>query len=222
ASNKQWLSVVGVVGDVKRQGVEAETEPCYFTPHLQPPAGRHLHSGWNLVVRTASDPMSLAAAVQREVWAVDKDQPVTNIQTLEQVISDSIAPHRFRTLLLGLFAVVALVLATVGIYGVMAYAVTQRTHEIGIRMALGASARRVVQSVLGETLRLVGIGIVIGLGAALAATRLVKSLLFGLQPHDPLTIGLAVVVILAVAAVAGYLPARRASCVDPLVALRRE
>jgi putative ABC transport system permease protein len=108
------------------------------------------------------------------------------------------------------------------LYGVMAYDVARRTHEIGIRMALGASARRVMRLVLGETLRLVGIGVVIGLGAALAATRWVKSLLFGLQPHDPLTIGLAVFVLLAVAAIAGYLPARRASRVDPMIALRHD
>jgi len=222
ASNKQWLSVVGVVGDVKRQGLEAETEPGYFTPHLQPPAGRHLHSGWNLVVRTASDPMSLAAAVQREVWAVDKDQPVTNIQTLEQVISDSIAPLRFRTLLLGLFAVVALVLATVGIYGVMAYAVTQRTHEIGIRMALGAQQRDVLKLVIGQGMRLALIGIALGLLAASALTRLVKSLLFGVSATDPVTFVIVATLLAGAALLACWLPARRATKVDPMIALRCE
>ena len=222
ASNKQWLSVVGVVGDVKRQGLEAETEPGYFTPHLQPPAGRHLHSGWNLVVRTASDPMSLAAAVQREVWAVDKDQPVTNIQTLEQVISDSIAPHRFRTLLLGLFAVVALVLATVGIYGVMAYAVMQRTHEIGIRMALGAQLRDVLKLVIGQGMRLALIGIALGLLAASALTRLVKSLLFGVSATDPVTFVIVATLLAGMALLACWLPARRATKVDPMIALRCE
>src|SRR5215510_8683390 len=222
ASNKQWLSVVGVVGDVKRQGLEAETEPGYFTPHLQPPAGRHLHSGWNLVVRTASDPMSLAAAVQREVWAVDKDQPVTNIQTLEQVISDSIAPLRFRTLLLGLFAVVALVLATVGIYGVMAYAVTQRTHEIGIRMALGAQQRDVLKLVIGQGMRLALIGIALGLLAASALTRLVKSLLFGVSATDPVTFVIVATLLAGMALLACWLPARRATKVDPMIALRCE
>ena len=222
ASNKQWLSVVGVVGDVKRQGLEAETEPGYFTPHLQPPAGRHLHSGWNLVVRTASDPMSLAAAVQREVWAVDKDQPVTNIQTLEQVISDSIAPLRFRTLLLGLFAVVALVLATVGIYGVMAYAVMQRTHEIGIRMALGAQQRDVLKLVIGQGMRLALIGIALGLLAASALTRLVKSLLFGVSATDPVTFVIVATLLAGMALLACWLPARRATKVDPMIALRCE
>jgi len=222
ASNKQWLSVVGVVGDVKRQGLEAETEPGYFTPHLQPPAGRHLHSGWNLVVRTASDPMSLAAAVQREVWAVDKDQPVTNIQTLEQVISDSIAPLRFRTLLLGLFAVVALVLATVGIYGVMAYAVMQRTHEIGIRMALGAQLRDVLKLVIGQGMRLALIGIALGLLAASALTRLVKSLLFGVSATDPVTFVIVATLLAGMALLACWLPARRATKVDPMIALRCE
>jgi len=222
ASNKQWLSVVGVVGDVKRQGLEAETEPGYFTPHLQPPAGRHLHSGWNLVVRTASDPMSLAAAVQREVWAVDKDQPVTNIQTLEQVISDSIAPLRFRTLLLGLFAVVALVLATVGIYGVMAYAVMQRTREIGIRMALGAQLRDVLKLVIGQGMRLALIGIALGLLAASALTRLVKSLLFGVSATDPVTFVIVATLLAGMALLACWLPARRATKVDPMIALRCE
>jgi len=147
---------------------------------------------------------------------------VTNIQTLEQVISDSIAPLRFRTLLLGLFAVVALVLATVGIYGVMAYAVMQRTHEIGIRMALGAQLRDVLKLVIGQGMRLALIGIALGLLAASALTRLVKSLLFGVSATDPVTFVIVATLLAGMALLACWLPARRATKVDPMIALRRE
>jgi ABC-type antimicrobial peptide transport system permease subunit len=164
----------------------------------------------------------IAAAIQREARALDPAMPMFQAETLAAQVDASLVQERLVATLSSVFSLLALLLACIGLYGVMAYDVARRTHEIGIRMALGASARRVVQLVLGETLRLVGIGVVVGLGVALAATRLVKSLLFGLQPHDPLTIGVAVFVLLAVAAVAGYLPARRASRVDPMMALRHD
>jgi ABC-type antimicrobial peptide transport system permease subunit len=175
-----------------------------------------------LLVRTAGDPAALAAALQREARVLDPVMPMFQAETLSAQLDASLAQERLVATLSSVFGALALLLACIGLYGVMAYDVARRTHEIGVRMALGASARRVVQMMLGETLRLVGVGVVIGLGVALAATRWVKSLLFGLQPHDPLTIGLAVLGLLIVAALAGYLPARRAARVDPLVALRHD
>jgi ABC-type antimicrobial peptide transport system permease subunit len=148
--------------------------------------------------------------------------PMFTAETLDAQLDASLAQERLVAMLSSVFGLLALALACIGLYGVMAYDVARRTREIGIRMALGASAQRVKHMALGETLRLAGIGIVIGLVAALAATRWVKSLLFGLQPHDPPTIGLAVLILLTVAAIAGYFPARRASRVDPIVALRHD
>jgi len=148
--------------------------------------------------------------------------PMFEVETLAAQLDASLIQERLVATLSSVFSLLALLLACIGLYGVMAFDVTSRTREIGVRMALGASAQRVVWMTLGETLRLVGTGVVIGLCASLAATRWVKSLLFGLQPHDPLTIGLAVLVLLAVAAVAGLLPARRAARVDPMVALRHD
>jgi ABC-type antimicrobial peptide transport system permease subunit len=175
-----------------------------------------------LVARTAGESATLAAAVQREARALDPAMPIFTAETLAAQLDVSLTQERLVAALSSVFGLLSLVLVCIGLYGVMAYDVARRTHEIGIRMALGASARQIAQMALGETLRLVVIGLVVGLGAALAATRWVKSLLFGLQPHDPLTIGLAVLLLLAVAAVAGYLPARRASRVDPMVALRHD
>jgi ABC-type antimicrobial peptide transport system permease subunit len=160
--------------------------------------------------------------MQREARALDPAMPMFTAETLNAQLDASLAQERLVAMLSSLFGLLALALACIGLYGVMAYDVARRTREIGVRMALGASARRVAQLVLRETMWLVGIGVVIGLGAALAATRWVNSLLYGLQPHDPLTIGLAVLTLLIVAAIAGYLPARRASRVDPMVALRHD
>jgi ABC-type antimicrobial peptide transport system permease subunit len=175
-----------------------------------------------LVVRMASDTAPIAAAIQREARALDPAMPRFEVETIAAQLDASVSQERLVATLSSVFGLLALVLVCIGLYGVLAYDVARRTHEIGIRMALGANARQVVRLVLGETLWLVGIGIVIGLGATWAAMRWVASLLFGLQPHDPLTIGLAALVLLAVAAVAGYLPTRRAARVDPLVALKYE
>ena len=164
----------------------------------------------------------MAASVRRTVWGIDKDQPVSNISTMEDVLSESLARQRFSMLLLGIFAAVALVLAAGGIYGVMSYSVAQRTHEIGIRMALGAQASDVLKLAIGGGLKLVTIGIVIGLVAAYVLTRVMSSLLFGVTATDPLTfIGVSVSLVI-VALMACFVPARRATKVDPLIALRYE
>lgn len=214
---RPWLTIVGVVGDVKHSGLGAATRPEMYVPYLQEPAG-----AMTLVMRADSNPMSLAAAVRREVMSVDLDQPVYNIRTMEQVLSDSVSQRRFSMLLLGLFSVVALVLAAVGLYAVISYSVNQRTHEIGICMALGAKARDVLKLVVRQGMVLAFVGVVIGLGAALGLSRFISSLLFGVSATDPLTFVVISLLLTVVALLACYLPARRATKVDPMVALRCE
>jgi putative ABC transport system permease protein len=175
-----------------------------------------------LVIRTQSDPTSLAAAVRREVQAIDPDQPVAAIKTMQQWMETSVAAPRYRTTLLGLFAVVALVLASTGIYGVMSYSVTQRTHEIGVRMALGARRLDVLKLVVRQGMGLVVIGVALGLVGAFALTRVMASLLFGVTAKDPVTFVAVAALLALIAFIACYIPARRATKVDPLVALRYE
>jgi predicted permease len=210
--------IIGVVKDAKYISLREESRPMYYLPFAQADTRGQM----TLVVRTAGDNAPLAAAIQREARALDPQMPRFEVETLAAQLDVSLTQDRLIARLSSLFGLLALVLVCIGLYGVMAYDVARRTYEIGIRMALGASAHRVVQMVLSETLWLVVIGIVIGLGAALMAMQWVKSLLFGLPPHDPLTMGLAVLVLLVVAAVAGYVPARRAARVDPMVALRHD
>jgi predicted permease len=217
--NGSKLEIIGVVKDAKYTSLREPSRPMFYLPFAQAQTGR---GQMTLVVRTTGDHAPFAAAIQHEARALDPAMPMFGVETLAAQVDASLVQERLVATLSSVFGLLALLLACIGLYGVMAYDVARRTHEIGIRMALGARERRVVRLVLGETLWLVGIGMIIGLGAALAATRWVKSLLFGLQPHDPLTIGLAVFVLLAVAAFAGYLPARRASRVDPMVALRHD
>jgi len=217
--DRPWLTVVGVVGNVRTQWPWPDFFQEFYLPYTQYPwdlAPR------NLVVRTSMNPTSLAAAVEREVAALDKDQPVSDVRTLEDVVAVAVGPQRFAMLLLGAFAALALLLASIGIYGVMAYAVAQRTHEIGIRMALGARRGNVLGMVVGEALVLALAGAGIGLAGALGLTRLLSSLLYNVKPSDPLTLALASLVLLGVSAFASYIPARRATRVDPIVALRYE
>jgi ABC-type antimicrobial peptide transport system permease subunit len=173
-----------------------------------------------LCVRTAGDAGALVAAIRHEVRSLDPNLPVFNVKTFAEHIDESISRERMIAMLASFFSLFALPLAMLGLYGVMAFTVTRRAREIGVRMALGAQKRNILLLVLRETLLLVSIGIAIGLPVALAATRLTKGMLFGLTPNDPWTITLAAIVMLAVAALAGYLPARRATKVDPMTALR--
>jgi len=209
--------VVGIVGDVKHGGLDGQTEPEAYWPYLQYP-----WPFFTLVVRTASHPEGIAAAVQNEIWAVDKDIPITGISTLKQQVSASITPQRLSTFLFGTFGAAALVLATVGLYGVIAYSVSQRTHEIGIRVALGAQTSDVVKLVLHQGLRLALIGVVIGLVAAFALSRFISSLLYNVSATDPVTFSCVSLVLVGAALLASYIPARRAASIDPMVALRYE
>ena len=175
-----------------------------------------------LALRTDADPLSLTAALREQVHALDKEQSVANIQTLNQVVNESLAQPRLNTLLLGAFAALALLLAAIGIYGVLSYSVAQRTHEIGIRMALGADRRDVLRLMVGHGLFLTLMGVTAGLAAAFGLTRLMTGLLFAVRPTDPATFVAVSIVLTAVALLASYLPAREAVKVDPLVALRYE
>jgi ABC-type antimicrobial peptide transport system permease subunit len=206
------------VKDVRQFELDAAPKPQMYLSYMQ--AG--FFEPEDLVVSTEVEPLGMAATVRRTVWEVDKDQPVSNIKTMEDIRSESIARQRFSMLLLGIFAVVALVLAAVGIYGVMSYSVAQRTREIGIRMALGAQKSDVLKLAVGGGLKLVLIGVVIGLVAAFILTRVMSSLLFGVSATDPATYITISLVLIGVAVLASYIPARRATKVDPLVALRAE
>jgi ABC-type antimicrobial peptide transport system permease subunit len=183
---------------------------------------QHPFSSLTILARTSAPPASLAAPIRAIVHDLDHEIPVFSVQTMEERISASVGPQRFYATLIGVFAAVALLLAAVGLYGVIAYAVSQRTHELGIRVALGATSQRISTMVIREGLALTAIGVAVGIVAALAAGSVVASLLFGVTPRDPTTLGGVVVVLAAVAMLASWLPARRAARVDPLVAMRGE
>jgi putative ABC transport system permease protein len=214
-----WREVVGLVEHVRNEGLEGESRGEYYAPYAQATGG-----GPNLyiAVRTDGDPASLAPSVRGAIAGVDRDLPVFRVATMEQMVSDSLAQRRFSMLLFGIFAALALVLAVVGLYGVMSYAVAQRTHEIGLRMALGAQGSDVLRMVVGQGMGLVAVGLGVGLLGALALTRLMSSLLYGVSAADPLTYAGIAILLGSVALLASYLPARRATKVDPMVALRYE
>lgn len=215
-----WMEIVGVVGNVK-QGLASEASAELYIPYRQSDKIRPVLS-MSLIVRTESDPLALSNSVRRVVRDIDPNQPVTKIRTMEDTIADSISQPRFRTLLLSVFAGIALVLAAIGIFSVMAYSVAQRTREIGIRVAIGSSRGQILRLILSYAMRLTTIGVVIGIAAALILTRYVSTFLFHVQSYDPVTlIGMAIVIVL-VALLACYVPARRATRVDPVTALRQD
>ena len=215
---EDWVQVVGVAKDVRQFELNAEPKPQMYLTYRQ----MGFFDSRDLVVKTDVDPASMAATVRKAVWEIDKDQPVSNIQTMDQILAESIARQRFSMLVLAIFAAVALVLAGVGIYGVMSYSVAQRTHEIGIRMALGAQTGAVLKLAVGYGMKLVIAGIAIGLIAAFALTRVMSTLLFGVTATDPTTFALISLLLIAVAVLASYVPARRATRVNPIIALRYE
>ena len=213
------LTIVGVVRDVKRFGLDAETLPEIYCPYTQTATGP---GAIFLVARTAGDPLDYVAAVRQQVYALEVKEPISHVMTMEQLLAQSVASRRFQMSLFGVFAAMALILASVGVYGVIAYSVSRRTHEIGIRMALGARPRDVLLMIVRQGMTLTLVGVSIGLAAALGLTRVLKGLLFGLSATDPQTFLLIAVLLLGVAFLACYLPARRATRVDPLVAIRYE
>ena len=217
-ADKTPREIVGVVGDVRRNGLDIGAQPEMYVSHIQNPERR-----MNLVMRTEADDASqLTAAARAEVKAFDANQIIWRAQTLEELLGTSVAPRRFNMLLLGIFAGVALVLAAVGLYGVMSYSVTWRTHEIGIRMALGAKRSDVLRLVVRQGMTMTLIGLVIGLAGAFFMSRLLIGLLYGVSPTDPLTFTAVSITLLLVALLACLIPARRATRVDPIVALRTE
>jgi putative ABC transport system permease protein len=216
-STNPWLTVVGVVGDMRRQSLERQPIAQIFRPHLQSSQRRLI-----LLIRTTGEPTQLASVVRNEIRAIDKTVLVNGISTFESLLARNVAQRRFQTWLLALFSALALLLAAVGIYGVMSYAVMQSTRELGIRVALGAQARDVLKLVVGKGMLLTVLGVGIGLLAAFALTRVLAGLLFDVTATDPTTFIAAPLALLAVALLACFVPARRATKVDPMVALRNE
>ncbi|HWO36961.1 MAG TPA: ABC transporter permease, partial [Candidatus Acidoferrum sp.] len=217
--NKTWYSIVGVVGNVHQMGLRSPAQPEVYVSYLQDPFQWPYLS---LLARANSDPLKLFGPIEQAVWSVDKDQPVSNPKTLDQIRSNSIAQPRIAALLLGLFAGLALLLASVGLYGVVSNWVTERTHEIGVRMALGARTVEVFRLVVGRGLTLALIGAAFGLAASALATRILAGFLFNVAPTDPLTFVAALLLLIGVTLLASYIPAQRAAKVDPVVALRYE
>jgi putative ABC transport system permease protein len=210
----KWLTIVGIVRSIRHRALDADAAPEYYLPLAQ-----HAQSSMILAVRSTQDSRSLASAIRREIQSIDPDQPIANVRTLETVTAESVAPRRMSMVLLGVFAGIALLLASVGIYGVISYLVVQRTHEIGVRMALGAQRGDVLRLVVGHAAKLVGIGAVIGLILAFFSTRTLSALLYNVSAFDVATFVVVTVALAGVALFASYIPALRATRADPMIAL---
>ncbi|HZS43790.1 MAG TPA: ABC transporter permease [Blastocatellia bacterium] len=217
AETEPWLTIVGVVGDVKNVGLDADLEFSTYEPHAQRP-----WSGMQLLVRTKANPLGVASAIRQEIARIDSDIHVFDVTTMDKHISTSVTQRSFNTLILGIFAAIALILAATGVYGVMAYAISQRVHEMGIRMALGANRNDVLKLVIGQGMALTAIGVVVGLAASIWLTRFISDLLFVVSRTDPATFAAISILLVAASAAACFIPALRATKVDPMIALRSE
>jgi predicted permease len=214
SEHPNWITIVGVVGDVRHFGLDIDPKPEMYIPFAQDPYFTTIY-----VVRSNQDPRSLLPAIRREIQAIDSAVPLANIRAFEDVIADSVAPRRLSVVLLGVFAGVAVLLASVGIYGVMSFLVVQRTQEIGVRMALGAQRSDVLKLILGRSLKLISAGAAIGLVVALMSTSMLQALLYGVSAFDATTFALVTILLGAVALAASYLPAMRATRADPMMVL---
>jgi putative ABC transport system permease protein len=212
-----WREIVGVVQNVKHLTLQRDFDPELYVPHTQVP-----FNSMGLVVRTDGDPKGMAKIIQAEVNALDKDVPVYNVKTMNQYLGSAIAQPRFNALLIGMFGLLALTLTAIGLYGVIAYSVAQRTQEIGIRMALGAQTTDVLKMVVRQGMILTGIGLVAGVAGAFYLTKLISTMLYNVSPTDRMTFLYAAAILLGVALIASFVPARRASRVNPVIALRDE
>jgi putative ABC transport system permease protein len=221
AGAPRFRQVVGIVANVKQKGLDLPAKPALYTPYLQDETN-HDFAGFNLFVRTTGPPTSIAGTVRVLVHSLRPDQPIDVMQTMNDALFRALAPRRLSLVLVGSFAALALLLSAIGIFGMIAYAVSQRTHEFGVRMALGAQRHDIVRLVLDEGFKIVTTGVVAGIVASFALTRFMRSLLYGIGPNDPLTLAFVVVLFALVALAACYVPARRAMGVDPMVALRYE
>jgi putative ABC transport system permease protein len=217
--NSPWITVVGIVGDVHQAGLDLPARAEMYLPYQQQNFG---YEPEYLAVRTTRDPMLLAEIVRQQIWSVDKEQPVAGVMPLEDLVDENLASRRMQASLLSGFAALALLLVTLGIYAVLSFAVTQRTQEIGVRVAMGAQPRDVLRMIFSQGFKLFLIGAAIGLVAALALSRALVHLLFGVSAYDPGSFALVTILLAAVALLACYVPARRATRVDPLIALRYE
>jgi putative ABC transport system permease protein len=224
--NLLWGEIVGVISHIRHYGTNKEGQDRAYFPEgreqIYFPLAQNSSRTMYLAIHAANDPSNLINPVRNTVLALDRDLPVYEVKTMEQLVSKSVANPRLNVVLMSIFAAVALILSAVGIYGVMSYSVTQRTHEIGIRMALGATSRDVLRLVVGQGLALTGIGVGVGLVSAFFLTRLMSTLLFGVSTTDPGTFIVIALILTTVAFVACFIPARRATRVDPMVALRYE
>jgi putative ABC transport system permease protein len=223
-----WSTVIGVAGDVKDAAMQNPAGPHTYTPYLQMPDDELARPTWDelrtlhVAVRTPVDPTALATALRGTIASLDPQLAVSDVKTMEANVQESLSPQRFNLFLLGLFAALAVFLAAVGVYGVLSYSVTQRTREIGVRVAMGAQRGNILGMTIREGMKLTFAGAAIGLVGALLLTRLMAGLLYGITARDPLTFAGVIVVMLLVSLAACYIPARRATLVDPLVALRYE
>jgi putative ABC transport system permease protein len=215
--NDAWFTIIGIVADAKVRGAREDTRVETFIPYWQFP-----EAGMNIILQTATDPGALAAPLKQALYSIDPTIPVQSVGTLSELVRESVEQPRFLAMLAAAFSILALTLAGIGIYGVMAYTVSQRTTELGVRMALGARRSEVFSLVMADSLRVTAVGVAVGIGGSLIVARSLGTLLFGIEPTDPLTLTATAAILVIVATVASVIPARRATTVDPIVALRAE